>query len=113
MTCPYINPSIQQCLNCPLSDCTRLLTDSAVYSREWRKKNPDKARRIDANKRAKFSAEKKKSELERLENWKKKHPARVRKRIIINNRKWRKAHREQERERSKMNYQKRKERQVG
>jgi hypothetical protein len=23
MTCPYINPSIQQCENCPLPDCDR------------------------------------------------------------------------------------------
>ena len=47
MKCPYINPTAQQCLECPLDECVRSLTaDVNEQKRLWRQKNPEKYKAI-------------------------------------------------------------------
>jgi hypothetical protein len=45
MKCTYINPTIQQCENCPLPDCVRdEKQDHNEYCREWNRNHPERLR---------------------------------------------------------------------
>ena len=66
MTCPYKNPTISQCENCPLPDCTRTETadvNGRIY--KWKKANPEKVR---AAKR-RYYANHREREIERNKAW--------------------------------------------
>lgn len=44
MKCPYTNPTIQQCENCPLPDCTK--NEDSERAIKWIKNNPEKRKII-------------------------------------------------------------------
>jgi ABC-type taurine transport system substrate-binding protein len=112
--CPYINPTINQCLNCTLDECGRSTTaDNYIYIKRWQEKNPDKVKQYAKTKRDNYSTEKKQAELQRLAEWKQNHTERVKKSVKRCGKRWRKAHKQEERERNRTNYLKRKERQAG
>ena len=113
MKCPYDRPTISDCGKCPFEDCVRPETaDVQVYVKRWQEKNPEKVKQYQKNKRARFSPEKKRSELQRLAEWKKNNQAKVKQSIKRCGKRWRKAHREEERERNRRNYLKKRERQA-
>jgi hypothetical protein len=115
MKCPYINPTIQQCTNCPIpGGCVKNNTDYQIEQiRKWQKNKPDKVRQYAKNKRANYTPEKKQSELQRLLDWKAHNPAKVKRSVNRCGKRYRKAHMEQEKVRNHVNYLKRKERQAG
>lgn len=103
----------KNCFECQYEDCIRSETaDMQVYVKRWQDKNPDKVKQYQKTKRDNFSPEKKQAELQRLTEWKKNNPSKVKRSVKRCGNRWRKAHREEERERNRINYLKKRERQA-